>query len=89
MTMTGSYRYTDRISVPIGIHAICSEIPALRVENEPRLEDLQLRRETYENRVGVQRIARIPPGQEASDLCVSAAHKLFASGQAALPKSNV
>lgn len=83
MPVIGRHHDSGRAEAAIGIHEIRSEIPALRVENEPRLEALRLRRETYEDRVGVQRIARMAPGQETSDLCVAAARKLFSGGQVA------
>lgn len=65
----------------IGIQSIFTEIPRVRLENAVREDELGLKEGTLEKRIGVRRIARKAPEQQASDLCVAAALKLFASGQ--------
>jgi 3-oxoacyl-[acyl-carrier-protein] synthase-3 len=64
----------------IGIAAIAYEIPPRRLDNGPRAHALHVAPETLSRRIGVQRVSRMEPGQQASDLCVAAVQKLFASG---------
>ena len=66
----------------LGIAAIYSEIPDLRVDTRPLAEVLGVNSATLEKRVGVKRLSRKSDEQDASHLCVAAAHKLFASGLA-------
>lgn len=61
----------------VGIRAISCEIPAHRVDVAQRAHALGLDLETLQSRVGVRRIAKKAQRQEASDLCMGAARRLF------------
>lgn len=61
----------------IGIEAIYSTIPEGGVDVAPRAQLLGVSGPELEARIGFKRLARRYPGQEASDLCIAAAHLLF------------
>lgn len=63
----------------VGIAAIFHELPDQRLENWPRSAALGICPATLEDRIGVRRVARKAADQQASDLCVAAAQKLFES----------
>jgi 3-oxoacyl-[acyl-carrier-protein] synthase-3 len=65
----------------IGIAAISTEIPSLRLDTAPLAAAIGMAPETLEQRVGVRSIARKEAHQDTSHLCVAAGQKLFASGQ--------
>ncbi len=62
----------------IGIQAIFSAIPAAPgVETAVRAQTVGVRRSELEERLGFTHLSRRYSGQDASDLCLAAAHRLF------------
>lgn len=64
----------------IGIGAIAYEIPAGRIENLDRIDQLGATEELLHEKIGVLRVSRKADGQETSDLCVTAIRRLFDTG---------
>lgn len=64
----------------IGIREICSEIPPNRLGNASRAQVLGIEEAMLSDRIGFSHVARRFPGQETSNLCVLAAHKLLSEG---------
>ena len=67
----------------IGIGAIAVEIPAGRISNLARADRYGASEAFIRDKLGFLEVARKPPEQETSDLCVAAARRLFDSGMAA------
>jgi 3-oxoacyl-[acyl-carrier-protein] synthase-3 len=64
----------------IGIGAIAVEIPATRVSNLDRADRFNATESFVRDKLGFLEVARKAPEEETSDLCVTAARRLFEGG---------
>lgn len=64
----------------IGIEKVAHYLPEKRLSNTDRMAEFEVDREWLEKKLGVLRVARKAPEEEASDLAVKAASKLVEGG---------